>query len=121
MWCRRAHTDFGVITLLLTDGLPGLQVQNQNTGQWVSVPPDENAFVVNVGDMLQQITGGYFKSNLHRVLNLGDADRHSVPYFFGSRQRTVQRKRVELDDGLGQRRLTCTSNTLVCLILVSGT
>ncbi|KAK7537202.1 uncharacterized protein J3D65DRAFT_624737 [Phyllosticta citribraziliensis] len=77
-----AHTDFGVITLLLTDGLPGLQVQNQTTGQWVSVPPDENAFVVNVGDMLQQITGGYFKSNLHRVLNLGDADRYSVPYFF---------------------------------------
>ncbi|KAK8234350.1 hypothetical protein HDK77DRAFT_429064 [Phyllosticta capitalensis] len=77
-----AHTDFGFITLLLTDGHPGLQVQNQGTGQWVPVPPNEDAFVVNVGDMLQQISGGYFKSNMHRVLNLGDADRYSVPYFF---------------------------------------
>ncbi|GME64274.1 Isopenicillin N synthase [Neofusicoccum parvum] len=77
-----AHTDFGITTLLLTDGHPGLEVLNQSTGQWVAVPPNEDAYVVNVGDMLQQITGGYFKSNVHRVLNLGDEDRYSVPYFF---------------------------------------
>ncbi|KAH7057275.1 hypothetical protein B0J12DRAFT_408447 [Macrophomina phaseolina] len=77
-----AHTDFGWITLLLTDGNPGLEVLNQSSGEWVQVPPNKDAYVVNVGDMLQQITGGYFKSNVHRVLNLGEEDRYSVPYFF---------------------------------------
>ncbi|KAF4540042.1 Isopenicillin N synthase [Lasiodiplodia theobromae] len=77
-----AHTDFGWTTLLLTDGHPGLEVLNQTTGEWVAVPPDRDAYVVNVGDMLQQITGGHFKSNVHRVRNLGDEDRYSVPYFF---------------------------------------
>lgn len=77
-----AHTDFGWITLLLTDGHPGLEVLNQSTGEWVQVPPNKDAYIVNVGDMLQQITGGYFKSNFHRVLNLGESDRYSVPYFF---------------------------------------
>ncbi|KAL0261568.1 hypothetical protein SLS55_002998 [Diplodia seriata] len=77
-----AHTDFGWTTLLLTDGHPGLEVLNQATGEWVQVPPEKDAYVVNVGDMLQQITGGCFKSNLHRVRNLGAVHRYSVPYFF---------------------------------------
>ncbi|KAL1644189.1 hypothetical protein SLS58_004469 [Diplodia intermedia] len=77
-----AHTDFGWTTLLLTDGHPGLEVLNQATGEWVPVPPERDAYVVNVGDMLQQITAGRFKSNVHRVRNLGAVHRYSVPYFF---------------------------------------
>lgn len=77
-----AHTDFGITTLLLTDGHPGLEVLNQAAGKWFPVPPNKDAYVVNVGDMLEQTSGGYFKSNTHRVLNLGDEDRYSVPYFF---------------------------------------
>ena len=77
-----AHTDFGIITLLLTDGKPGLQVLNEATGSWVPVPPAKDAFVVNVGDMLDMITGGEFKSNTHRVVNEGGEDRYSVPYFY---------------------------------------
>jgi isopenicillin N synthase-like dioxygenase len=77
-----AHTDFGAITLLLQDGNPGLQVQNHNTGAWMSVPSTRYAYVVNVGDMLQMWTGGLLKSSVHRVINGQERDRYSVVFFF---------------------------------------
>lgn len=45
------HSDYGFLTLLLQDGIPGLQIQY--LGQWVTVEPIPNAFVVNVGDFLE--------------------------------------------------------------------
>lgn len=77
-----AHTDFGAITLLLQDHHEGLQVMNNNTGEWVAVPPRKDAFVVNMGDMMSKITGGEYKSSLHRVINRNAEDRYSVVYFF---------------------------------------
>ncbi|KAF2803144.1 Clavaminate synthase-like protein [Mytilinidion resinicola] len=49
-----AHTDFGAITLLLQDDNEGLQVYNAQTYSWSTVPPRKDAFVVNVGDMLEK-------------------------------------------------------------------
>jgi len=45
------HSDYGFLTLLLQDQVEGLQVQFQ--GQWLTVQPINNAFVVNVGDHLE--------------------------------------------------------------------
>lgn len=45
------HSDYGFLTLVLQDGVHGLQIQSQ--GEWVSVDPLPNSFVVNVGDHLE--------------------------------------------------------------------
>jgi isopenicillin N synthase-like dioxygenase len=75
------HTDFGALTLLLQDGISGLQVQWGD--EWVNVAPNRDAYVVNIGDMLQRWTRGTYKSTVHRVLApKGETHRYSVPFFF---------------------------------------
>lgn len=62
-----AHTDYGSISLLKTDGEPGLQVQ-QRSGGWTDVPHVPEAFVVNIGDCLMRWSNDIYVSNPHRVL-----------------------------------------------------
>lgn len=77
----REHTDVGGLTLLLQDDKPGLQVKYK--GQWNFVPPNRDAYVVNVGDMLDRWTRGLYKSTLHRVVaQTGATHRYSLPFFF---------------------------------------
>lgn len=77
-----AHTDFGAVTLLLQDEHPGLEVQDRETGDWIEVPPNPAAYVVNMGDIVTRLTDGLYKSSIHRVLNKNPTDRFSVVYFF---------------------------------------
>ncbi|RRT55380.1 hypothetical protein B296_00048495, partial [Ensete ventricosum] len=99
-----AHSDYGIITLLVTDGVPGKKITIRNYGKmyitlmgkykvsiricklkisyvlkssWVYFC---RAFIVNVGDLLERWTNCLFRSTLHRVLAIGK-DRYSVAFF----------------------------------------
>ncbi|XP_013593970.1 PREDICTED: UPF0676 protein C1494.01-like isoform X5 [Brassica oleracea var. oleracea] len=78
-----AHSDYGTVTLLLTDEVPGLQVCRDKSKQpriWEDVPRLRGAFIVNIGDLMERWTNGLFRSTLHRVMPVGK-ERYSVAFF----------------------------------------
>jgi isopenicillin N synthase-like dioxygenase len=77
------HTDYGLLTLLYQDDSGGLEVQH-DTG-WLEAPPVPGSLVVNVGDMLERLTSGRYRSALHRVINRSGRPRLSMPFFFDPR------------------------------------
>ncbi|CTQ48106.1 isopenicillin N synthase family dioxygenase [Jannaschia donghaensis] len=74
-----AHTDYGAITLLMTDGEPGLQVRPRG-GDWTDVPHVPGAYVVNIGDCLMRWSNDIYVSTPHRVLPPART-RRSVAFF----------------------------------------
>ena len=82
-----AHEDINLITLLLAGSAPGLQAQDR-TGAWHEVPCDPGMIAVNIGDMLQLASGGYYPSTTHRVVNPESGNtgaRFSMPMFIHPR------------------------------------
>lgn len=77
----KSHSDYGSITLLLTDGVPGLQALIQE--KWTSMPHVEGALVVNIGTLLSEWSNGKLLATLHRVISIGDPSkpRTSVAFF----------------------------------------
>jgi isopenicillin N synthase-like dioxygenase len=80
LWGVGEHTDYGLLTILLQDDAGGLEVRSRSG--WVSAPPVPGSFVCNIGDMLDRMTKGLFRSTPHRVRNPAPRDRLSFPFFF---------------------------------------
>ncbi|WP_102224285.1 isopenicillin N synthase family dioxygenase [Acidimangrovimonas sediminis] len=74
-----AHTDYGALTLLMTDGVAGLQVKPRGA-DWLDVPQVPGALVVNIGDCLMRWTNDTYASTPHRVL-APKARRRSIAFF----------------------------------------
>jgi isopenicillin N synthase-like dioxygenase len=79
-----AHKDSGFLTLLLQVRGSGLQVLAEN--HWIDVPPREDSLVVNLGEALEMLSGGFLRATQHRVLSpCSGTDRLSVAFFLGPR------------------------------------
>jgi isopenicillin N synthase-like dioxygenase len=80
-WGVGEHTDYGLLTILKQDHHGGLQVHSRNHG-WIGAPPIPGTFVCNIGDMLDRLTGGHYRSTPHRVVPSVGYHRQSWPFFF---------------------------------------
>ena len=80
-WGVGEHSDYGLLTILWQDDVGGLEVKTREG--WTAAPPLPGSFVCNIGDMLDRMTGGLYRSTPHRVaLNTSGRDRLSFPFFF---------------------------------------
>ncbi|TGD85441.1 isopenicillin N synthase family oxygenase [Mycolicibacterium sp. CH28] len=61
-----AHTDYGIVTVLWADQVPGLEVLGSE-GLWHPVQPAPGALLVNLGDALARWTNDEWVSTMHRV------------------------------------------------------
>jgi isopenicillin N synthase-like dioxygenase len=83
------HTDAGALTVLLTDGRPGLQVLKDEA--WVPVDPVPGGLIVNIGDMAQIWSNDAYVAPLHRVLAMETDERVSLAFFFNPAYQAVIR------------------------------
>ena len=101
-----AHEDINLLTVLPAANEPGLEVRSGD-GAWHEVPCDPGQLVINVGDMLQEASRGYFPSTTHRVTNpRGEARLHSrlsLPLFLHPRPEVVLSSRHTADSYLKER------------------
>jgi isopenicillin N synthase-like dioxygenase len=79
-WGVGEHTDYGLLTLLAQDQSGGLEVHTPSG--WIEARPLPGTLVCNIGDMLDRMTGGWYRSTPHRVRNLSGRGRLSLPFFF---------------------------------------
>ena len=104
-WGVGEHTDYGLLTLLAQDDSGGLQVKTP--GGWIDAPPLAGALVCNLGDMLDRLTGGWYRSTPHRVRGSQGRDRLSFPFFFDpawdAEIRPLPRRAADISDDAAER------------------
>lgn len=83
-----AHGDINLITLLMGGSAKGLQAQSLD-GTWISVDPEPDEIVINIGDMLARLTNDRLRSTQHQVITPDEESwtkpRYSTPFFLHPR------------------------------------
>ena len=101
-----AHEDINLLTVLPAANEPGLQVQLKD-GTWIDVPSDFGNLIINIGDMLQEASNGYFPSTSHRVINPEGLDksksRISLPLFLHPNPQVKLSEKYTADSYLMER------------------
>jgi len=92
------HTDYDTFTMLFRfQDCGGLFVKTIQ-GDWIEVPVIENSVVVNIADMFQRWTNDRYISTPHRVMNVLDRTRYSMPYFVGPNKDTIVKNLTDEPD-----------------------
>ena len=99
------HKDTDALTILASDDIDGLMVKSRGEDNWIDVMPPRDSFIVNIGDMLELWSGGYFVSTPHKVLNKTGKDRYSFPYFSVPRYDTIIEPLLEPQSGFKRKKL----------------
>ncbi|XP_057420937.1 jasmonate-induced oxygenase 2-like [Lotus japonicus] len=76
------HKDGGALTILAQDEVGGLEVKRKADQQWVRVEPTPDAYIINVGDIIQVWSNDAYESVEHRVMVNSEKERFSIPFFF---------------------------------------
>ncbi|KAH9656321.1 Fe2OG dioxygenase domain-containing protein [Citrus sinensis] len=76
------HKDAGALTVLAQDDVGGLEVKRKSDGEWVRVKPTPDAYIINVGDIIQVWSNDAYESVEHRVMVNSEKERFSIPFFF---------------------------------------
>ena len=93
------HKDTDALTILAPDPVGGLLVKCRDADTWIEAKPPSGALIVNLGDLLELWSGGYFISTPHKVVNNSGAERYSFPYFAVPRFDTIVQPLREPQDG----------------------
>ncbi|CAM8907059.1 unnamed protein product [Rhodiola kirilowii] len=83
------HKDGGALTVLAQDEVGGLEVKRKSDGEWILVQPIPNAYIINVGDIIQVWSNAEYESVEHRVMVNPEKDRLSMPFFFNPAHYTI--------------------------------
>ncbi|XP_071691769.1 protein LATERAL BRANCHING OXIDOREDUCTASE 1-like [Rutidosis leptorrhynchoides] len=92
------HKDAGALTILTQDDVGGLEVKRKTDGEWIFVKPTPNAFIINVGDIIQVWSNDTYESVEHRVRVNSTRERFSIPFFVNPAHYTIVEPLGELID-----------------------
>ncbi|KAJ0077059.1 hypothetical protein Patl1_36237 [Pistacia atlantica] len=94
------HKDAGALTILAQDNVGGLEVKRKSDGEWIRVKPTPDAYIINVGDMIQVWSNEAYESVEHRVMVNSERERFSIPYFLNPAHYTIVKPLDELTNEL---------------------
>ena len=101
-----AHEDINLITLLVAGTKPGLEAKATD-GTWHKISTDPGTIIVNVGDMLQEVSSGFYPSTTHRVTNpdenISNESRYSMPLFLHPRDEVILSNKYTAKEYLKKR------------------